>query len=163
VTIFPTKILLATDGSEDAAHATEAAVELAKISGSELHVVYVGKDAYSEALAYPESTDPGWVEQEDPVLIQELGQQFEQIARRILDAEVEKVQAAGGTVAQAHLRMGTAATEITDLAEEMSAGLLVVGSRGLGGIRRALVGSVSDAVARHAHCPVLIVRNENQR
>jgi len=105
--------------------------------------------------------DPGWVEAEDPVLIKELGQQFEQMARRILDAEVEKVQAAGGTVARAHLRMGTAATEITDLAEEISVGLVVVGSRGLGGIRRALVGSVSDAVARHAHCPVLIARKEN--
>ena len=161
MSIFPTKILLATDGSEDAAHATEVAVELSKITGSELHVVYVGKDAYSETFAYPESTDPGWVEQEDPVLIKELGQQFEQMARRILDAEVEKVQAAGGTVAQAHLRMGTAATEITDLAEEMSVGLVVVGSRGLGGIRRALVGSVSDAVSRHAHCPVLIARKEN--
>ena len=161
MSIFPTKILLATDGSEDAAHATEVAVELSKITGSELHVVYVGKDAYSETLAYPESTDPGWVEGEDPVLIKELGQQYEQMARRILDAEVEKVLAVGGTVAQAHLRMGTAATEITDLAEEMSLELVVVGSRGLGGIRRALVGSVSDAVARHAHCPVLIARKEN--
>jgi len=161
MSIFPTKILLATDGSEDAAHATEVAVELSKITGSELHVVYVGKDAYSETLAYPESTDPGWVEGEDPVLIKELGQQYEQMARRILDAEVEKVLAVGGTVAQAHLRMGTAATEITDLAEEMSLELVVVGSRGLGGTRRALVGSVSDAVARHAHCPVLIVRKEN--
>jgi len=161
MSIFPTKILLATDGSEDATYATEVAVELSKLSGSQLHVVYVGKDAYSETFAYPESTDPGWVEQEDPVLIKELGQQFEQMARRILDAEVEKVQAAGGTVAQAHLRMGTAAMEITDLAEEMSVGLVVVGSRGLGGIRRALVGSVSDAVARHAHCPVLIARKEN--
>src|SRR5215207_5223955 len=158
MSIFPTKILLATDGSEDAAHATEVAVELSKMSGSELHVIYVGRDAYSETFAYPESMDPGWVEAEDPVLIKELGQQFEQMARRILDAEVEKVQAAGGTVARAHLRMGTAATEITDLAEEISVGLVVVGSRGLGGIRRALVGSVSDAVARHAHCPVLIAR-----
>src|SRR5215210_2178953 len=156
MSIFPTKILLATDGSEDAAHATEVAVELSKITGSELHVVYVGKDAYSETLAYPESTDPGWGEGEDSVLIKELGQQYEQMARRILDAEVEKVLAVGGTVAQAHLRMGTAATEITDLAEEMSLELVVVGSRGLGGTRRALVGSVSDAVAQHAHCPVLI-------
>ena len=37
-------------------------------------------------------------------------------------------------------------------------GLIVLGSRGRGGIRRALMGSVSDAVVRHAHCPVLVVR-----
>jgi nucleotide-binding universal stress UspA family protein len=37
-----------------------------------------------------------------------------------------------------------------------------VGSRGLGGIRRALMGSVSDSVVRHAHCPVLVVRKEGE-
>jgi nucleotide-binding universal stress UspA family protein len=48
------------------------------------------------------------------------------------------------------------------LAEEISAGLIVTGSRGRGGIRRALMGSVSDGVVRHAHCPVLVVREERQ-
>ncbi len=159
MSIFPTRILLAADGSEDAAHATEVAVELSKQTGSELHVVYVGKDAYSAALVYPEITDPGWVGgQEDPVLIRELGRRFEQVARRMLEAEVEKVRAVGGAVAQAHLRMGTPAAEITDLAEELGVGLIVVGSRGLGGIKRALMGSVSDSVVRHAHCPVMVVR-----
>jgi nucleotide-binding universal stress UspA family protein len=46
------------------------------------------------------------------------------------------------------------------LAEEIGAGLIVMGARGVGGIRRALTGSVSDAVFRHAHCPVLVVREE---
>jgi nucleotide-binding universal stress UspA family protein len=45
------------------------------------------------------------------------------------------------------------------MAEELGAGLIVMGSRGLGGRRRALMGSVSDAVVRHAHCPVMIVRH----
>src|SRR5215207_789435 len=162
MSIFPTRILLATDGSEDAAHATEAAVELSKTTGSQLHVVYVGEDAYSRALVYPDAADPQRVEQEDPALIEKLGQQFEQMARRVLDAEVEKVQAAGGTVAQAHLRMGTPAAEIVDLAEELGVGLVVVSSRGLGGIRRALMGSVSESVVRHAHCPVLVVRKEER-
>jgi len=158
MSIFPTRILLATDGSEDATYATEAAVELSTETSSELHVVYVGEDAYSATLVYPQATDSGGIEQEDPVLLEELERQFEQMARRVLDAEVEKVRAAGGTVAQAHLRIGKAATEIVDVAENLSAGLIVVGSRGLSGIRRALMGSVSDAVIRHAHCPVLVVR-----
>jgi hypothetical protein len=38
------------------------------------------------------------------------------------------------------------------------ADLAVLGSRGLGGMRRALIGSVSDSVVRHADCPVLVVR-----
>ena len=158
MSIFPTRILLATDGSEDATYATEAAVELSTETSSELHVVYVGEDAYSATLVYPQGTDSGGIEQEDPVLLEELERQFEQMARRVLDAGVEKVRAAGGTVAQAHLRIGKAATEIVDVAENLSAGLIVIGSRGLSGIRRALMGSVSDAVIRHAHCPVLVVR-----
>ena len=159
--VFPTRILLASDGSESAAYATEVAVELSKKTHSELHVLYVGED--STALLYPQAAEPAWVEQEDLApLEEEQGQQFEQVARQTLDAEVQKVRAVGGTVAQAHLRMGTPAAEIVGLAEELEVGLVVVGSRGLGGIRRALMGSVSDAVVRHAHCLVLVVRKEEK-
>jgi nucleotide-binding universal stress UspA family protein len=49
------------------------------------------------------------------------------------------------------------------LAEEIGAGLIVIGSRGRGGIRRALMGSVSDSVVRHAHCPVMVVRPEEEQ
>ena len=158
MSIFPTKILLASDGSETGTHAMEVAVEFCEQTGSELHLVYVGEDAYSATLVYPEAADPEWVEREGPVLTGQLQQQFEQMSRRVLDTQAEKVREAGGTIAQAHLRMGEAATEIVDLAEELGAGLVVLGSRGLGGIRRALMGSLSDSVVRHAHCPVLVVR-----
>ena len=158
--VFPTRILLASDGSESAAHATEVAVELSKKTHSELHVLYVGED--STASLYPQAADPAWVVQEDLAPLEEPGQQFEQLARRTLDAEVQQVRAVGGTVAQAHLRMGTPAGEIVELAEELEVGLVVVGNRGLGGIRRALMGSVSDSVVRHAHCLVLVVRKEEE-
>ena len=57
MSIFRTRILLATDGSEDAAHAAQA-VALSKETGSELHVVYVGEDAYSATLVYPDDYGP---------------------------------------------------------------------------------------------------------
>ena len=47
---------------------------------------------------------------------------------------------------------------IVQLAEELGAGVIAMGSRGLGGKSRALVGSVSDSLVRHAHCPVLVAR-----
>ena len=47
---------------------------------------------------------------------------------------------------------------IVRLGEELGVGRIVVGSRGLGGLRRALMGSDSDSVIRHAYCPVLVVR-----
>jgi len=63
-----------------------------------------------------------------------------------------------GEVEGSHLTAGRPEAEIVTLAEEIGAGLIVMGSRGVGGIRRALMGSVSDSVLQHAHCPVLVVR-----
>ena len=50
------------------------------------------------------------------------------------------------------------AEEVVALAEDIGAGLIAMGSRGRGGIRRALMGSVSESVVRHAHCAVMIIR-----
>src|SRR5919112_320121 len=148
MSIFPTTVLLATDGSKDAELATTTALELAKGTGSELHIVLVEEPAYAyvDPSGHPYFTDA------------ELEHELERQARMRLDAEVQKIRSAGGAVAEAHLRVGAAAAEIVDLAEEIGAGLIVMGSRGLGGIRRALMGSVSDSVVRHAHCPVMVVR-----
>jgi nucleotide-binding universal stress UspA family protein len=157
MSIFPTKVVLAIDGSEEASRAAEAAVELCEKTGSELHVVHVGEDFYLTAVTDLDMVAQTWVAQE----YAESEANFEQIAREVLDAEVEKVEAAGGTVAQAHLRVGRADAEIVDLAEEIEAGLVVLGSRGLGGVKRALMGSVSYSVVRHAHCPVLVVRRQD--
>jgi nucleotide-binding universal stress UspA family protein len=154
MSIFPTKMLLATDGSEEAELAARTAVDLAEKTGSELHVVHVFGIAPLGPPVYPESTDL-----QGEALEAEAQQRIsEQRAREVLDAEVEKLRFAGGLVAQAHLLEGRVAPEVVALAEEMGAGLIVMGSRGRGGIRRALMGSVSDLVVRHAHCPVLVVR-----
>ena len=83
-------------------------------------------------------------------------------AKTEVDRQVQRVRKEGGEVAGAHARMGYPDAEIVDLAEGLGAGLIVIGSRGLGGVRRALVGSVSDSVVRHAHCPVLVTRHMPQ-
>lgn len=84
---------------------------------------------------------------------------------RWLDDQVKRTEAEGGNVRQGYLRHGrpdegiiTVAEEIVSLAKEIGAGLTVIGSGGLGGTRRALIGCVSDSVVRYAHWPVLIVR-----
>jgi len=152
MSIFPTKILLATDASEEAALAARTATDIADKTGSGLHLVLVGLSAAYVGMGPPEIADIPAPRQ------QELNEE----AQRLLDAQVEQIKADGGTVAQAHLRIGRPDEQIVDSAEEIGAGLIVMGSRGLGGIRRLLMGSVSDSVVRHAHCPVLIVRAQKR-
>ena len=154
MSIFPTRILLATDGSSEAQLAATTAADLAKSTGSELHLLYVGE----AANPYAEAVGLAGAEVTPPHLEAELKGEFERQAREVLDAEAERVGAAGGAVAQAHRSMGRVDYEVVTLAEEIGAGLIVLGSRGRGGIRRALMGSVSDSVVRHSHCPVLVVR-----
>jgi nucleotide-binding universal stress UspA family protein len=138
---FPTKVLLATDGSEEARLAASTAADLAGGTDSELHVVTVGPFIPTVLAATEE--EPARMARE---------------ARRALDEQVGLIEAAGGNVAEAHLRLGGPAEEIVALAEDVGAGLIAMGSRGRGGIRRALMGSVSERVVRHAHCPVMIIR-----
>ena len=157
MSIFPTTVLLATDGSEESSLATEAAVEISDKTGSELHLIHVYGVAPIYPL-YPEATDPEGAQLEDPML-EELESLSEQRAQEVLEDAVEEVQSAGGTVAQVYLREGGVPHEIVAMAEGTRAGLIVVGSKGHGGVRRALMSSVSDAVVKHAHCPVLVVRD----
>jgi len=145
---FPTKILLATDGSKDANRAAEMAVDLAGTTGSELHVVHVGIEYFLFTHDY---ISPGQYER------------LKKERQEVLDEQVKYIEKAGGTVAGAHLRMGRSVdAEVVNLAEELGAGLIVVGSRGQGGLARSLLGSASDSIVRHAHCPVLVVREEKE-
>ena len=139
MSVFPTKILLATDGSEDARRATEAAADLAGNSGSELHVVHVWHDVPGFAHAFVK---------------RELRRQ----GQEILDQQVKKIEESGGTVARAHLRGGRTSDEVVELSEELGVGLLVVGSRGLGTVRRILMGSHSEEIVHNARVPILVVR-----
>jgi nucleotide-binding universal stress UspA family protein len=56
--------------------------------------------------------------------------------------------------------MGCVAEQIVGLAKDLEADLIVIGSRGHGGLRRSIEGSISDFVVRWAHCPVMVVRTE---
>ena len=87
-------------------------------------------------------------------------EQAEGDVRAFLEEQAGWIEAHGGKVADTHMTVGRPDAEIVKLAEDLGAGLNIVGSRGLGGVRRALVGSVSDSVVRHAHGPVLVVRSE---
>src|SRR5215218_9574858 len=88
MSIFPTKVLLATDASAEAQLAATTAADLASSTNSELHVVHVG-ELRPTFLAQTE-VEPAELERE---------------AQRLLDEQVRRVEEAGGTVKEAHLRL----------------------------------------------------------
>jgi nucleotide-binding universal stress UspA family protein len=148
---LPGRILLALDGSREAAAASRTAVEIANATGSELRILFALFT--SETLPYPYSyARERWEARVE---------RAKHRAQEFVDEQAERIEAEGGRVKDAHLAFGKPDQEIVKLGEELDAGLIVVGSRGLGGVRRALMGSISGSVVRHAHGPVLVVRDED--
>lgn len=95
MSVFSTKIILATDGSEEATLAARTAVDLAQSTASELHVVYVGE--YLPTFFAATELEPAQVDSE---------------ARNLLEEQVRRIEGAGRTVTQAHLRLGRPHHEI---------------------------------------------------
>ena len=103
MSIFPTRILVATDGSREAELAVTTAADLAKSTDSELHVVHVGESP----LVYHPERHAYRAEYEE----------HEKEAQQLLESQVERIEGASATEVQAHLRMGRADEEIVDLAD----------------------------------------------
>src|SRR5829696_770744 len=130
MSIFPTKILLATDGSSEASLALTTAADMANSTNSELHVAYVFPTAVQRPFRNRRTARPRDVQEH------ELEEALHQ-AQHFLDQQVDRVKKEGVSVAEAHLVRGRPDREVVHLSEEIGAGLIILGSRGLGGVRRA--------------------------
>jgi len=135
-----TKILLATDGSEDATLAAKAAADLSAKTGAELHVVH--------AWHLPATVEP-------PPPPYEL---YEEDARKLLAEELDRAAGYGAKAVQGHLKRDHPIDATLGLGDELGVDLIVVGSRGRGPVLRIALGSVSEGVAYRAARPVLVVR-----
>lgn len=127
-------IVVGVDGSPGAAAALRFAVEEARLRGAQLHAVCAWE---LPAMVYSGGGVDG------------LPEALEQGAREILEKALADVPA------ERHVLAGHAARALLDAAE--GADLLVVGSRGLGGFARLLLGSIGQEVVHHAPCPVVVV------
>ena len=144
MTVFPARVLLATGGGRDAAHAVRAAVDLCEKADAELHVARVVRALPPHV--YPDKRPEDY---EDVYALQ-VEDALEEIARPVEDA--------GGGVAGTHLGVGDdAAREVLRLGEEIGTGLIVLGGRDLGLIGRLVGGSLREALIARAPVPVLVV------
>jgi nucleotide-binding universal stress UspA family protein len=136
-------ILVAIDGSKCARKAFERAVRMAEASGGSLTIIHV--------LQLPSTAGFG------KKLTAEIEGFFRKDAKLFL---AEHAQEAGmkGVRADTVLARGNPAQAILHAAESAGADVIIIGSRGLGGMKGLLLGSVSHAVVQHASVPVLVVR-----
>ena len=136
------KIMLGYDGSSYAKKALSVAGDLAKKYGAQVTAVGVAH--------IPVFTENG---EAINVIIED--------TKAFLAAQLEEAKAAAareGLKLEVRTEMGHPAEVLIRLADQEGYSLIVVGSRGLGGIQHLLLGSVSEATVRHAHCPVLVVK-----
>jgi nucleotide-binding universal stress UspA family protein len=139
-------IVVGTDGSEPADEAVRQATDMASREGARLHLV----TAYPDPQILRERTTGTGGGAHTIVDLREVAESVVQRAAR--DALSKGVEV------ETHVREGQPAEVIIDVANQEQADLIVVGSRGLTGIKRYLLGSVSSKVSEHAPCSVMIVR-----
>lgn len=137
-------LLVAVDGSKPSVKAFELALELAKAFSSTLTILSVAPirivpSANLTALPVMHKTDVA-------------------IHRDLLENFRQQAKEQGIIHIETALLDGFVAEEILNYLDEHAFDLVLMGARGLSGTARFFLGSVSDAVVRHAKCPVLVVR-----
>jgi nucleotide-binding universal stress UspA family protein len=147
------KILLAIDGSDYSKAAVNSVAERPWPEGSEVKIISAMETPYAP-------TTETWV------LPDNYYKELERVSKEQADAAVkdavERIRSGktAGLEITTTVTSGSAREVILDEAERWDADLIVVGSHGYSGWRRLLLGSVSHAVATHAHCSVEIVRQK---
>ncbi|MBF9073617.1 universal stress protein [Streptacidiphilus fuscans] len=143
----PDYIVVGVDGSAHAAEALRVAIRQAELTGSLVHAVLAWE--WPSIFSVPEPP-PG-----------QAGLTFEEQAVRRLAQAVEEVAGPGPhPIVRQRVIQGSPTQALLDVAD--GAALLVVGSRGYGGFKGIMLGSVSLHLAQYARCSVLIVREREE-
>ena len=132
-------IVVGTDGSDSAGKAVEVAAELAAAMGSTMHVVTAYASGMTDLADLEVDYEPG------------------DAAANVLAAASQSL-ADKGIEVETHVGKSDPADALIDIAGQVGADLIVVGSKGMTGAKRFLLGSVPNNVSHHAPCSVLIVR-----
>ena len=157
-TVFK-KILVAIDGSDNAKKAANVAVGLAGKLGADLTVLHAISPPTSyygtTYAAVPGATPP-------PISQKEIDSYYayaRKVASDIVSDPVNRAKKLGINVkVEAPEGVFSVVETIINHADKNNTDLIVVGTRGLGGFKKLVLGSVSSGVVSHANCPVLVVR-----
>ena len=147
------RILVAVDGSEGSTRASEVAVDLAEKYNAQLFVLNVFRGYPEYLTAFPSIPAPSGKAFEDYEAYARKAA-VEVVGRAVSIAEKKGVKAKPKTSET----IGSVVQTITDYAITEKIDLIVMGTRGMGGFKKMLLGSVSSGVVTHAHSTVLVVR-----
>jgi nucleotide-binding universal stress UspA family protein len=155
------KILVAVDGSKPSLNAGIQAIKLAEIHQADLTALYV----ISSDIRYGHLEDPVTPSLEDPVapslpgppkeimmMAMETGQKYvSEVKEKASETKINiRTDVVIGT--------NSVVKDIVKYAEDKKMDLIVIGSRGMSGLKRMLLGSIASGVVKYAHCPVLVVK-----
>jgi nucleotide-binding universal stress UspA family protein len=138
------RVLACYDGSDNAMRAIQRAASIAKDGKTELSIVVA-----ADTLTYSSWTRRYFGDLHDAVV---------DYAKENLSRATGAAKAAGAPSVEGTVEEGYPADVIIGRASDLSADLIVVGRRGVRGVRRYLMGSVSAAVVDHSSCDVLVVK-----
>jgi nucleotide-binding universal stress UspA family protein len=138
-------IVVGTDGSAIADRALDEAIAIAQRDQAALHVV----------TAFPDS---GMLREQITSGATTVSVNVTEVADMVLSRAASRA-AESGIQVETHSEQADPAEAIIDVADRVNADLIVVGSRGLSGVQRFVMGSVSTKVSQHAHANVMIVRD----
>lgn len=147
------KILIATDGSKHSEKAAEAGIEMAKLTKGKITALYVA-DIGKEYMPIGDMGS-NMADQMIESIRNSLKQQGEAATKR-----VEEMASKAGVPAEKTVIEGLPADDIMRLADDAKMDLIVMGSIGVTGLTRFLLGSVAEKVVRNSSVPVLIVYGE---
>jgi nucleotide-binding universal stress UspA family protein len=149
-------IIVGTDGSDTAAVAVEHATRLAASTGATLHIVHVYQTVSTGQIAMAATAGAATGDFEEA----NAGSAAD--SERICQRAATNAQREGVKV-ETHARPGDAGDVLVGIAEEVGADLLVIGNRGMSGVRRFVLGSVPNKVSHHCPCSLLIVDTTRRR
>ena len=153
------KILATIDSSERNQNVFNTAVSLSQATGASLMLLHILSETDPDYPVLPTYAYYSILKGDNDSVFRAKFDQYEQQEAEFLRSLAKKAIAAGVNTEYAQLS-GIPGWEICELASTWSADLILVGSRGLRGLKEMFVGSVSNYVTHHAPCSVLIVRTD---
>jgi nucleotide-binding universal stress UspA family protein len=142
-------IVVGTDGSETAKQAVAEAIRLAKALGAPVHVVSAFEPLRGAKISgAPAGAAKVWAPHPDDVV------------EGILSEATSVIRLAGLQVTSHAVQQRDPADALLQVADEVDASMIVVGSQGMHGARRLALGNVPNKVSHHARCNVLIVATD---